>query len=225
MQTKKIKFLGITKNNLLFKSTLLFVGICSTLTSYSQSSDSRENFSFGIKAGINRSNVWDEKGQDFRADPKTGLAAGVFLSLPLGAIIGFQPELMFSQKGFKGSGTLLGTGYSLTRTSNFIDVPLLLQIKPIKELTFLVGPQYSYLMSQKDVYTLGSNSYEQSEEFKNENIRENILGFVIGADINFQHFLISGRLAWDFVNNNGDGSTTTPRYKNELFQITLGYKI
>jgi hypothetical protein len=225
MQTKNNSTLSFIKNKLVTKSTLLMVGLVSTFSLFSQSDDSRENFTFGVKAGINRANVWDEQGQDFRADPKTGFAAGVFLGLPLGAVVGFQPELMFSQKGFVGTGTLLGTGYSLKRTSTFIDVPLQLQIKPISVLTILVGPQYSYLIRQKDVYTLGANSSEQLQEFNNDNVRKNILGFVIGADINIEHLVLSGRLAWDIINNNGDGTTTTPRYKNELLQFTIGYKL
>jgi hypothetical protein len=48
---------------------------------------------------------------------------------------------------------------------------------------------------------------------------------VIGADINIEHLVLSGRLAWDIINNNGDGTTTTPRYKNELLQFTIGYKL
>lgn len=225
MQTKNNTTLSLVKNKLMTKSTFLMVGLLSTLSLFSQSKDSRENFTFGAKAGINRANVWDEQGQDFRADAKTGFAAGVFLGLPLGAVVGFQPELMFSQKGFEGTGTLLGTGYSLKRTSTFLDVPLLLQIKPIGALTILAGPQYSYLIRQKDVYTLGSNSTEQLQEFNNDNVRKNILGFVVGADINIDHLVLSGRLAWDIINNNGDGTTTTPRYKNELLQITIGYKL
>eukprot|EP01035_Chromulina_nebulosa_P004934 gene4934-6703_t len=34
--------------------------------------DMREKLTFGIKAGINYSNVWDEQGQDFEADPRVG---------------------------------------------------------------------------------------------------------------------------------------------------------
>jgi hypothetical protein len=139
------------KNTIMTKFSLLFLCVLTYTSINAQSSDSRENLSFGFKGGINRANVWDEQGQDFRADAKTGLAAGLFMGIPLGAAIGFQPELMLSQKGFRGSGTLLGTGYSLTRTSTFIDIPLQLQIKPIEALTILIGPQYSYLVRQKDV--------------------------------------------------------------------------
>ena len=63
-----------------------------------------EGVQLGLKVGANLSNVYDESGQDFVADAKSGLAAGVFLRLPLGKFIGLQPEVMFSQKGFKATG-------------------------------------------------------------------------------------------------------------------------
>lgn len=190
-----------------------------------QSDDNRNELGIGIKAGINNSNVWDEQKEDFNADSKIGFVGGAFLSIPLGRIIGFQPELLISQKGFQGFGHLLGTPYSFSRTTTYLAVPLLLQVKPSKFITVVGGPQFSYLLHQKDVYTFGTNSIEQEEEFRNENIRKNIMGFTLGADVNLTSaIVISGRVGWDFQNNNGDGTSTTPRYKNQWLQLTLGYK-
>jgi len=194
------------------------------LNAQSSDTDPREVFGFGVKAGVNYSNVWDEEGQDFRADSKVGFAGGVFASIPLGKLFGVQPELMLSQKGFQGSGTIIGTPYSFSRTTTFLDIPLLLQVKPAKFVTIVVGPQYSFLLKQKDVYTFGANSVEQEEEFENENIRKNILGFTAGADFHIYKFLISTRVGWDFQNNRGDGTSYTPRYKNQWLQLTVGYK-
>jgi hypothetical protein len=190
-----------------------------------QMDDNRDVLSFGVKAGLNMSNVWDSKGQDFVADPKYGLAGGAFLSLPIGKYLGVQPEVMISQKGFKGSGSLLGFSYSNTRTTTFIDVPLLVQFKPIQYFTLLAGPQFSYLLKEKNVYTFGSNSTQQEQAFNNEDPRNNIMGFVVGADININMIVISARAAWDFQTNNKNSVSTTPRYKNQLVQLTVGFRI
>jgi hypothetical protein len=209
------------------KKSLIIIGLGVLVfgtTAKAQSDEPRTDFAFGVKAGLNYSNVWDEQGEDFRADPKAGFAGGVFIGIPFGKFVGFQPEFLLSQKGFQGSGTLLGTDYSFKRTTTFIDVPLLLQVKPADVLTLVLGPQFSYLLHQKDVYTFGTNSVEQEKEFENENIRKNILGFAIGADVNISHLVISARLGWDFQNNTGDGTSSTPRYKNQWLQLTAGYK-
>jgi hypothetical protein len=187
--------------------------------------DSREKVSLGVKAGLNRSNVWDGSGQDFVADPKFGFAGGVFAGIPFTKYLGIQPELLISQKGFRGAGMLLGYPYSFTRTTTYFDIPLQFQLKPAEFLTIVLGPQYSYLLSRRDVYQFGANSNAQQEEFNNDNIRKNTLGFVAGADIITSNVVISGRVGWDLMTNNGDGTSTTPRYKNQWVQFTVGLKI
>jgi hypothetical protein len=167
--------------------------------------DARENFVIGFKVGTNYSNVYDEQGEDFVADSKFGLAAGGFMSIPLGKYLGVQPEVLFSQKGFEGTGTILGSGYSFTRTTNFIDVPLFISLKPSEFINILAGPQYSFLMKQTDVFANGVTTIEQEKEFENEDIRKNTLGFVIGADINLEHMVLSARSGWDVRNNHSDG--------------------
>lgn len=187
--------------------------------------DTRDMLTGGFKVGANLSNVWDEQGQDFTADPKVGFAGGVFLGIPIGEFLGFQPELLLSQKGFQGSGTMLTVPYSFSRTTTYIDVPLQLQVKPSANVTLLVGPNFSYLIHQKDVFTAGGSSGVIDQEFDNEDIRKNLLGMVAGADFSFDHFLIGGRAGWDFQRNNGDNGSTAPRYRNQWLQLAVGYKL
>ena len=188
------------------------------------SSDFREKLSFGLKAGINISNVYDSQGEQFNADSKLGLAAGVFVALPLGKYFGVQPEILFSQKGYKGSGSLLGSDYSYSYTSNYIDVPLLFAIKPISMITIVVGPQYSFLV--KDSYTFNSAIINVNQEnvFENDNIRKNTLSILGGVDFNFNRIVIGTRVGWDLQANKGDGTSETPRYKNIWYQATIGFR-
>jgi hypothetical protein len=186
--------------------------------------DLREQLQYGAKIGLNYSNVYDTQGDQFTADPKLGLAAGGFISIPIGMYLGVQPELLFSQKGFRATGMILGLPYEFKRTTNFIDVPLLIAFKPSSTITILAGPQYSYLIKQKDVYTGGPMNTAQEQEFKNENIRKNILCFLGGIDFNLSNVVLGVRAGWDIQNNNGDGTSTTPRYKNVWYQATLGFR-
>lgn len=189
-----------------------------------QTEDTREELKFGIKGGINNSNVWDEEGQDFQADPKNGFAGGFYLSIPLGKYLGIQPEVLYSQKGFQAYGRAFGTDYSYVRTTEYIDVPILIQFKPTEFITFVGGPTYSYLTSQRDVWKYGTFSQEQYDEFDNSNLRKNTVGAIFGADINVDHFVIAPRVGWDFQTNNGDGTSESPRYRNQWLQLTVGYR-
>lgn len=186
--------------------------------------DLRNKMMFGLKAGLNYSNVYDSKGQDFQADPKAGLAAGVFLAVPLGKFFGLQPEAMFSQKGFKGKGVVLGDTYVLTRTSNYFDFPLFFALKASEFVTFLAGPQFSYLVKQTDAFANTTTTIAQETEFQNENIRKNTLCFTAGVDLTMKHLVVNARAGWDVLENRGDGTSTTPRYKNVWYQATLGYR-
>ncbi len=212
------------------KTVIIIATLITSMVSISKAQDAadidaRTKFAFGLKAGVNRSNVYDATGQNFIAKPKMGFAGGIFLGIPIGKFFGIQPEVLFSQKGYKSSGTILGFTYSDTRTTNYIDIPLQLQFKPLEILTILGGVQYSYLLHQNDVYTFGSNSTAQDQEFKNDNARKNIFGAVLGADLTLDHFVISAKACWDLQNNAGDGSSYTPRYKNVWLQATVGFRL
>lgn len=184
----------------------------------------QDQVAFGFKIGTNYSNVYDSEGEDFEADSKFGFATGMFLSIPVGKYLGFQPEILFSQKGFKGTGRMLGSGYDLTRTTNYIDLPMLVAVRPIESFTLLAGPQFSYLMRQKDEFTSSTTNFQQEEEFDNDNLRKNTLCFIGGFDINLEHTVLGARVGWDLSNNNGNGTSSTPRYKNVWAQATIGYR-
>jgi hypothetical protein len=199
---------------------MLFSG---TLIAQHGDRDIRENIQFGLKIGANYSNVFNSETEEFRADTKFGFAGGAFLCLPISRHIGLQPEVLISQKGFIGEGVLLGSKYNVTRTTTYIDIPLQLALKPTDFLTIVAGPQYSYLVRQKDVFASTLVSFSQEEVFKNDNIYKNILGFVGGIDLQLMQVVVSGRVGWDIISNHGDGTSSTPKYKNAWFQTTVGY--
>jgi hypothetical protein len=203
---------------------IAFVTIAVTNSNAQVTTDNRETLSFGLKLGANYSNVYDSENQDFVADSKFGFAAGAFVAIPFGKFIGIQPEVMYSQKGFKSTGTYFGSTYEMTRTTNFIDVPILFAVKPIGELTLLFGPQFSYLMKQKDQFTGGNINSTQQQEFDNNDITKNIMGLTGGADINVDNLVFGLRAGWDIKTNEGDGNSSTPRYKNMWYQATVGYR-
>jgi hypothetical protein len=219
---KQFKILNQMKNSLIIAAGL-FISLINV--GNAQDADNREKIALGLKVGVNRSNVYDEQGQDFKADAKLGFAGGAFMALPLGKYLGVQPEVLISQKGYQATGTLLANSYSDKRTTTYLDIPLQVQLKPTDFLTFLTGVQYSYLLHQKDEYAWGLNSTAQDQEFKNDNARKNILGAVVGLDVNIGHFVASVKACWDLQNNVGDGSSYTPRYKNVWIQTTVGFRM
>ncbi|MBI2281170.1 MAG: PorT family protein [Bacteroidetes bacterium] len=209
---------------------LKLVALALTIVSFSanaqdeSSMDTRDELQFGAKIGLNYANVYDSKGEEFDADAKFGMAIGGFISIPIGTYIGVQPEVLYSQKGFRATGKILGLNYDFTRTTSYLDIPLYFALKPSEFITILAGPQFSYLLSKKDVFATTVTTIEQEQEFENDNIRKNTLGASLGVDINIGHLVFGARANWDLQENNGDGTSTTPRYKNQWLQATVGFK-
>ena len=209
---------------LILLAILMVVSATVVISQDNSSATENSKLYIGLKAGTNYSNVYDVSGNQFAADAKFGFVGGAFLSIPIVKYLSFQPEVLFSQKGFKASGSILGLDYTFTRTTNFIDIPLLIALKPIPAISILAGPQYSYLLKQTDVFTNAILSSTQEQEFNNNNIRKNILCFLGGIDFNYQGLVLGTRVGWDIQNNNGDGTSSNPQYKNVWYQVTLGFR-
>ncbi len=204
------------------KMKLIILAMITVSMSAFAQDDTRDELKIGAKVGINKANIYDDNNDEFVADPNFGMAVGGFIAIPIGTYLGFHPEVMFSQKGFIGEGSVFGSEYKLKRTTNYLDVPLLIAFKPTKNITLLAGPQYSYLLSRKDEFTGFGVDINNEEEFENENLRKNTFGAAIGLDLNFNNIVIGGRASWDLQDNHGDGTSSTPQYKNMLLQATIG---
>jgi hypothetical protein len=211
------------------KKTILMISVAifmvSNLFAQTSSDNFRTKISIGAKIGANLSNVYDSQGEQFNADAKFGLATGLFVAIPFGKYLGIQPELLFSQKGYQGSGSIFGSNYSFSYTTNFIDVPILLAFKPLPFITVLAGPQYSFLISDKYVFNSAIVNTIQENEFNNDNIRKNILSMLAGFDLNFKNVVVGARVGWDLQDNKGDGTSETPQYKNVWYQATIGFRL
>lgn len=207
------------------KNFALIVSVLFVTTMVAQESNSNNVIHIGLKAGANYSNIYDSENEDYTADGKVGFAAGGFVNIPLGGLLGIQPEIMFSQKGFQANGTVLGSDISFTRTTSYIDVPIFLSIAPSEMVTILVGPQYSYLIKQKDVFKNPTTDIVVNQDFDTSDIRKNTLCLVGGVDVNLSNVVLGARVGLDMYNNDGDGNSTTPRYKNVWAQATIGFRL
>jgi len=177
----------------------------------------------GFKGGLSIATIIKTDDNNFASTPLYGFNGGGVILLPLGKVIALQPEILFSQKGYRATGSGFTGDFDYRRYLNFLDIPLLLRINPSKNLGIVIGPQYSYLLSTHTKFKSGGASYEQTVNYENDNITKNIFGGVIGLDINLDNNLfIYGRYTTDFKHNNGDGTSSTPAYKNQVFQVGLG---
>lgn len=192
--------------------------------SFSQQIDNRDEFNVGIKAGINRANVFDEQGENFIARRKYGFAGGAFFQIPFGLHLGFQPEILYSQKGFNGTITNAGRAYEYSKRLDYIDIPLLLQVKPAESFYFVAGPQYSYLINTAEKFQSGNITVDEQNRIRGQRIRRNTLSATAGFDINVDNIVFSARGGWELLQNLGEGTSVAPRYRNAWVQGTVGLR-
>jgi hypothetical protein len=178
----------------------------------------------GIRAGANFANIIKTNDKNFATQIKAGFNVGTFIDIPIVSILSLQPELQFSQKGYITNGSAFGNNYEYSVTTNFIEVPILAKLKPTKDFAVLVGPQYSFLTSTSTKLKSGNNAIINNVNEDNNNLRKNILGGVIGLEATSNNVIIGLRYSLDFQRNNGDGTSTTPSYKNQVLAVMVGFK-
>lgn len=192
--------------------------ICLTQISHAQ------DFNVGLKAGLSYGSIIEGDMPKYESNPKLGYVGGLFVSIPIVPLIAIQPEILLSQKGFKSTGTLLGTNYSFSRSTNWVDIPVLLRLKPFPGFALLAGPSVSFLLSHKDEFAInGEVTSSSSEEYK-QKMSNNMIGLVAGFDINISKLLIFARYNLDLKKNNSDGSSYIPSYRNQVVQVGVGLK-
>ncbi len=95
-------------------------------------------FDLGVKAGVNIANASIDTANAPSTDAITGLTAGAFLSLGLGAIE-IEPNLLFTAKGYK-YGDPTTPDAEFVNKFQYVEIPVL-----VKWMIIPVGPVKPYL--------------------------------------------------------------------------------
>lgn len=206
-------------------AAILFSG--AAMAQSSTDKGSSNTLHFGVRGGLNLSAiVKDDNAPDFNTKMKPGIQAGVYLQLPVTSSFSVQPEVLFSQKGYKADGSFLGTNYNYHVTTNYIDVPLLAKFTPTKNFGIVVGPQFSFLTNTTTKFTAGGTQFENQVSNDNDNLRKNTLGGLVGLEAGIsKNLTVSARYALDFQKNNGDGTSNSLKYRNQVISLTLGVQL
>lgn len=203
------------------KIIILAIGLFITGIANAQSTD--KAIRLGIKAGANYSNIIKDDGNNnFKTDYLVGYHAGVTLDIKLLQNLALTPELLYSTKGYKNTSTF----GEFTQRTKFIEIPILASIQLADGFNVVVGPQVSFLLSTDNKFENGFGTAQQTiVEDESDRFKKSLLGGVIGFRFDFNNQVgLNGRYALDFQKNNENGSTTTPEYKNQVFQLGLGIK-
>ena len=175
----------------------------------------------GAKGGVvfaDLPNFSDE--MEVSTSMRTGLTAGGFLTWSTSGGFGVQPEVLYTQKGVE----LDEPGVSASIEMSCLDVPVLARYTFGSGATrgyVFGGPSFNFKLDAK----AKSNFEGQDEE---EDIDEDVESFefalVVGAGVEFGHFLIEGRFAEGLTNLVKDDEGMEEALKNRTFAILAGFR-
>lgn len=172
---------------------------------------------YGVKAGVNLSNMSNDMTFDPAFSMGMGFQAGALVnfhwgqrtasSLPGTGLWGLQPELLFSNQVVKSDGGDIKL--------NYIKVPVMLKVYPLARLSVEVGPEFSYLISSSPESVKVDGATVKVGDCKGFN-----LGAGVGAAYEFNFGLMVGaRYSMGFT----DLGKNLKWKNNSNIQITVGW--
>lgn len=172
---------------------------------------------YGVKAGVNLSNMSNDMTFDPAFSMGTGFQIGALVnfhwgqrtasSLPGTGLWGLQPELLFSNQVVKSDGGDVKL--------NYIKVPVMLKVYPLARLSVEVGPEFSYLISSSPESLTVDEATIKIGDCKGFNF-----GAGVGASYEFNFGLMVGaRYSMGFT----DLGKNLKWKNNSNIQITAGW--
>lgn len=150
-------------------NVLLFVGMMVTAIPVS-AQKSREGFAFGVKSGVNISNLLTEEGlagdEGIGIGTRVGYVGGVFAEYKFTRCFYLSGDVLFSGKGFKTKLPLNKEYQKACFRLNYMDFPVMANFYVWKGVVLKVGLQPSVLLASK-VQWRGENvsTYDRFRHF------------------------------------------------------------
>ena len=187
------------------KILLMAVVMLASVASYAQKAVG--TFTLQPKIGMNVASLTKCDG----CDPRIGLAAGVEAEYQATDIFSVSAGLIYSMQGNKAKEE----GVTLTTKLDYINIPILANVRVTKGLAVKLGVQPAFNVSDKQKLSGGKASVEA------EDVGAESFDFSIPVGLSYEYNNVVFDARYNFgVTNIADGGDS----KNSVFQFTLGYK-
>lgn len=144
------------------KKIIIALAFLITVTLSAQEKNKPES-NAGIKGGYNLSAV------SFDGNSKTenlhGFHVGFYGESFIGSNTSFQVEILYSQQGYK----IVDSGGTYTQELDYINLPLMFKVYPVKQMFLEIGPQIGFSISHKETIDSGFVLYDSTKEFEPNN--------------------------------------------------------
>lgn len=183
---------------------------------------------FGIKGGMNISRITGSDAVS-SSDSHLGAHLGLLMKYNVMEALVFQPELLYTQKGYNYKYSMNDINYNISNSFDYIEIPLLMKLNvavgDIRVQPFL-GPSVSYLISAKSKEKLSNDDTSITHDNDvADQLNKLAFGFAVGAEFVFQRrFIFGGRYNFGLSNiYKDDLAQQGPDVQNGVFMLNLGY--
>ncbi len=201
-------------------------------TAQVQAQDDNPGPKFGVKGGVNLSQLYVDQPNAEDENMKVGFHVGLFGKVPVTDFLAFQPEVLYTNTGAKvtygGSdlAALLGIQQGEVRFNlNYVQVPLTL-VGNLGAFNIHAGPYVSYLVraNVKDLKS-ADLSTNNVTELNTDNFNRVDYGLVGGIGVDVKGVTIGARYNYGLreIGNSGLAGSLTNNSRNSVAQLYLGF--
>lgn len=148
-----------------------------------------QEVNFGIKGGVTLSNMYIDQDDLDTEDRRVGFHAGIFSQFMFMETVGIQPEILYSTKGSEAD--YLGIINQTVRFNiDYIDIPILLVLRPLDILEIYAGPYAGILLNSNIDY---EGAIEGETDLDRDHFETLDAGVVGGVALNFSRFRLGAR--------------------------------
>ncbi len=185
-------------------------------------SSAQESNSFGIKGGVNFSNLYTEDVDD--RNILFGFNAGLVAVLPFSDFLAVQPEILFSGKGAELKYNNAFVEGKAKFRLNYIEVPILLRVNLTNNFSIQAGPYIAYLIDANIKNETNNELFDAEVELDTDDFKKIEFGLSGGAEFEFSPISIGVRYNHGLSNigkeRTIDGNTYTfPDAKNSVLSV------
>ncbi len=173
----------------------------------------QDEIKIGIKSGANLAGFRTGNGAN---TDNIGLSIGGIAELKLNKSFSLQAELLYDRKGglvYVNSSDF----YSIDTKLDYINLPVLIKLYFLKNLSLDFGPQIGFLVNSKGEITNSQGNNEKEVEFNNTNNIDFSLNAGFSYIFNDKIFL-QAKYSYGLTKIFKDR-----RYKNSLVNLSIGY--
>jgi len=186
---------------------------------FEKENKNNSKFNSGLKLGISLSKTQGNSESNV-LHSKFGFETGVFSSYKINNIISFQPELLFTQKGYIVKGDITKSSYHYT--FNYLQIPLLVSFKIVPKIKLYLGGYASYFINAWiSASSVSSETLKEKEKILERTINNFNAGLISGIV-----FKGNNNLLFDFRFERG--LTTVYNigsldYYNQSFKVSIAW--